>query len=411
MNQPTVRDISSSGSNEKDDTAPGHSIVTYPEGGFRAWMVVLGAFCILFCTFGYLNTWGAYQDYYVTHQLSDYSSSALAWIGSVQVFLLYGGGVVGGPLFDRYGAKVIILPAILFVFSVMMASICKQYYQYMLAQGILGGLCCGLMFNSAMASHRSNWLFARGGVIFPIALNRMFENNHLGFGWSVRIVGFIILALLIIAMSTLRERLPSRKGPFLVPSAFTNLNFVGTTIALFFMIWGMFTPFFYIEIFATYKGMGATLATYMLPILNAASIFGRLLPGFIADKFGPFTTLFISATVTSVLLFSWIAVSSNAGIIVFSIFYGSCSGAIISLMSPCIAKITPEPQLIGTYLGMALFVVAIAGLTGTPICGALIDRYNSFTQAAAFSGSCVMFGAVVILLLRLNFNRHLRVPI
>lgn len=47
-----------------------------------------------------------YQDYYLTHQLSDYSSSAIAWIGSVQVFLQYGGGLLGGPLFDRYGAKV-----------------------------------------------------------------------------------------------------------------------------------------------------------------------------------------------------------------------------------------------------------------------------------------------------------------
>jgi hypothetical protein len=36
------------------------------------------------------------------------SASAIAWIGSVQTCLLLGGGIVGGPLFDKYGAKVIV---------------------------------------------------------------------------------------------------------------------------------------------------------------------------------------------------------------------------------------------------------------------------------------------------------------
>lgn len=32
--------------------------VVFPEGGFRAWTVVAGAFCVSFCTFGYLNAYG-----------------------------------------------------------------------------------------------------------------------------------------------------------------------------------------------------------------------------------------------------------------------------------------------------------------------------------------------------------------
>lgn len=30
----------------------------FPEGGLKAWAVVAGAFCVLFCTFGYLNAFG-----------------------------------------------------------------------------------------------------------------------------------------------------------------------------------------------------------------------------------------------------------------------------------------------------------------------------------------------------------------
>ena len=78
--------------------------VTFPEGGAQAWAVVAGSSCILFCTFGYLNAYGVYQNYYQTHQLANEEASTIAWIGSVQTCLLLGGGIVGGPLFDRYGA-------------------------------------------------------------------------------------------------------------------------------------------------------------------------------------------------------------------------------------------------------------------------------------------------------------------
>lgn len=30
----------------------------FPEGGLKAWAVVAGACCVLFCTFGYLNAFG-----------------------------------------------------------------------------------------------------------------------------------------------------------------------------------------------------------------------------------------------------------------------------------------------------------------------------------------------------------------
>lgn len=31
---------------------------TFPEGGSRAWSVVLGAWCVSFSTFGYMNAYG-----------------------------------------------------------------------------------------------------------------------------------------------------------------------------------------------------------------------------------------------------------------------------------------------------------------------------------------------------------------
>ncbi|KAG9107197.1 hypothetical protein FRC07_008671, partial [Ceratobasidium sp. 392] len=35
-----------------------------PDGGATAWSTVVGAWLILFCTFGYANAFGVYEDYY-----------------------------------------------------------------------------------------------------------------------------------------------------------------------------------------------------------------------------------------------------------------------------------------------------------------------------------------------------------
>jgi hypothetical protein len=77
-----------------------------PEGGTRAWLVAGGGAAIFFCTLGFANSFGAFEEYYLTHQLLGYSPSRVAWIGSLQSFLQFFAGMFGGPLFDRYGGKV-----------------------------------------------------------------------------------------------------------------------------------------------------------------------------------------------------------------------------------------------------------------------------------------------------------------
>ena len=77
-----------------------------PDGGLEAWLVAVGACCIFFCTLGFTNSFGVFQEYYSSHQLHDKSKDDVAWIGSLSTFLQMAAGSAGGPLFDRYGAWV-----------------------------------------------------------------------------------------------------------------------------------------------------------------------------------------------------------------------------------------------------------------------------------------------------------------
>ncbi len=113
---------------------------------------------------------------------------------------------------DRFGTVAFITSAIIYVVSLVLTSFCKEYYQFFLAQAVLGGICLGLLFNIALVilSHyfsRRQGLAtgivmagaALGGVIFPVALDQLLNRVGLDFGWSVRVCALIILVLLALA--------------------------------------------------------------------------------------------------------------------------------------------------------------------------------------------------------------------
>ena len=81
----------------------------YPEGGLRAYSVVIGSFTSMLAGFGLLNTIGTFQAYLSTHQLSKYSSSSIGWIFSLYVFVSFFCGIQIGPVFDAKGPRWLLL--------------------------------------------------------------------------------------------------------------------------------------------------------------------------------------------------------------------------------------------------------------------------------------------------------------
>ncbi len=147
-------------SESEEATAP--SPPTAPNGGTVAWLFVLAAFLLFVITWGPASGIGAFQDFYQTDLLADYSPSAISWIGTVNATFLISTGVLTGPLFDRGHVRpLMLLGAAMVVVGQMMLSLSTRYYQVMLSQGFCIGIGAGLIYVPAIAKVNTSFTTKR----------------------------------------------------------------------------------------------------------------------------------------------------------------------------------------------------------------------------------------------------------
>jgi len=249
------------------------------------------------------------------------------------------------------------------VFSLMMISLCQEFYQFLLAQGILLGISMALA-TWPMLALVGQYIKVRraaamgivlagssmGGVIWPIVIDRLLKNPKIGFPWTMRIVGFIMIPLFIFSCVAAKSPDTSAKNVESGDAQPANEDkSVGTQdkqhdqkahalalvrqpalqllcVAMFIIYFGMFAPFFYTTSYAVKMGFSTSLAFYTVSIVNGASFFGRILPGIVADKYGKFNCCILATISAAIIALCWTKVTSVAGLVLWSAAYGFASG-------------------------------------------------------------------------------------
>jgi MFS family permease len=370
-----------------------------------------------------VNSFGVFQSYYQSDLIPSYSSSSIAWIGTMQGFLLLLVGVIVGPIFDKgYVRSLVIIGTFLVVFGVMMTSLSTEYYQLFLAHGVTVGIGCAFLFLPSIAivatyftSHRAlaTGITASGGsigaVIYPIMFHKLIDK--LGFGWTTRIIAFVALAGLTVSLLVLKRRLPppTQSRSLFELGALKELTFVVFSFGLFFLFAGLYFPFFYLQsYFELYLHDNSSLAFYIFSVLNAASVLGRITPGLLADRIGGLNTLIPISLLATILAFVWIGIRNVAGAVVFACFYGYASGAIVSLPPSILTRMSPKLTVVGTRLGMTFMFAGCGFLIGTPIASTVLNLSEAeFWKAQLFSGIFVAAGTLCFMILRVILAKQI----
>ncbi|KAJ6595661.1 MFS general substrate transporter [Mycena vulgaris] len=402
--------------------------MSVPDGGIKAWTTIAGAWLVLFGTFGFLYSFGVYEDFYALEYLTNHTPSSIAWIGSFQLMMPFALGVVSGKLFDNgHFHAVEIGGGVIFIFSVFMLSLAKplQYYQVRIfsSQGVGVGIGLGFTFVPTISITVHHFAKRRGlasgvalsgssvgATIFPIMLNHLIPK--IGFPGAVRATGYIVLGCLVAGNALMRTRLPPRsKRPNAtapdIKSFFTDAAYMWAVLGALLSSIGFYFPLIYIQLYAVQHSVGSSLAFYSIAILNGSSAFGRIAGNHLADIYGPFNVQVLCTFITGGTIWAVLGVHNSWSLVLVSILYGIFSGAWLALAFACLSSLARTPDEVGARTGLALALSSVGSLSSAPIQGALLTRDFIWIRPIAFSASMMFAGALCFAVTRILQSRRL----
>lgn len=158
----------------------------------------------------------------------------------------------------------------------------------------------------------------------------------------------------------------------------------------------MYIPFYYIETYSiSHSIVSPNLGFYLLAIVNASSVFGRIVPNFFSDRIGPLNVTMPFSILCGIIGFSWTSIHSIGPLVMFCISYGFFSGTFVSITGPAIASLSPDLALLGTHMGMSFAFAALGLLIGNPVAGVLLDNVG-WIGPAAFCGAANILAGLFI---------------
>jgi MFS family permease len=266
---------------------------------------------------------------------------------------------VHGSLLLTFWQVMVYTGSVGIVFCMMMISLCHSFWQFLLAQGVLLGVSTALATWPMVALVGQYFKRSRaaatgiviagsslGGIIWPIVIDRLLNNTNLGFPWTIRILGFVMIPLLVFSCAAARsprttptsleggsqedekdggeDKATERRAAAKMLLKQPSLQL--TCLAMFMIYFGLFAPIFYLPSFAAEAGFSTTLAFYTASIVNGASFIGRIVPGFVADRYGKFNCIVFATMSSGVVILCWTRATSVAGLVIWSAAYGFVSG-------------------------------------------------------------------------------------
>ncbi|CRL23939.1 Sucrose/H+ symporter, plant [Penicillium camemberti] len=382
-----------------------------PDGGLVAWTQVLTGHLVVFNVWGYITSYGFFQEYYVkTLQVSPANAS---WIGAVQMFLVHFLATFSGRAMDAgYLRQCIALGCLFQVAGALATSFGTKLWHFWLAQGIVSGIGHGLVFSPmislyatyfnskrVMAVSLASCGAATGGMVFPVVAYKCL--NNIGFAWTVRVMAAIILFNSVIIVKFTRSRIiPRGSPPWVDLSAFRERPYLLFSIGSFLIFEGIYFAYIYLRQFAqAHTGFTASDSLLLLILMNGVGVPSRIAAAIVADRWlGAVRTCIAVSIPCGIAILGWIGVHTHVGMFIWATVYGLLVNCAQSQLPAANAYFgSKDPEKSGTRVGMITTINSIPLLTGPYIAGQLIAlRGGDYLYAQLFGGICILTGALFV---------------
>lgn len=350
------------------------------------------------------------------------STLAFLWMGV--------GGFVWGWLYDRYGARMVVLfGGLLEGLGLVVASRAQSLPVFLLVYGTGAGLAAGAVFvplTAATASwfvrHRSLAvsLVSAGlalGTTLVAPLARWLIVTH-DWRFAMLTLGFAAWAIILPTALLLRPA-PGDKRPAAGPSAVdagqaamtvgqalkTSVFWI-LSLANFACCAAHSGPLFHMVSYAAYCRVAPLTAATVLGVAGLAGLSGRVICGLIADRTGAKRTLAACLALQAVAIALYGLAYDLDTLYAVSVLFGFAYGGAMPLYAILVREHFPA-TIMGSVFGIVAMIAAFGMALGPPVGGWLFDRFGGYGWLYVASSAIGIVAAVLAMTVRPHRPRPL----
>ncbi|XP_018056237.1 PREDICTED: monocarboxylate transporter 10 [Atta colombica] len=406
-----------------------NTIVEPPDGGLRAWMIMIGSFTINGVLFSIINSYSLiYQE--LQKRLIEAGetevSSKAALVGSLTIGTTFFLSPVAGILTDKFGIQTttFVGGAIASVGLLLSSLLTAKVELLFLTYGVMYGLGASLAYTPSLAilGHYFkkylglvNGIVTAGSSIFTTLLPSLMEVLILRLGLEGTLRSLAVLTATIMACAILFKPIPltsqgdkshktkslrNHMKEFVNVSIWKKKRYVVWAVSIPLALFGYFVPYVHIGKFVTttFKDADSKLPVMCVGITSGI---GRLIFGYIADlpKVNRIFLQQISFVSIGILTMLLPVTKSFLMLLIISLGMGLFDGCFISLLGPIAFDIcgrSGATQAIGFLLGMCSIPLTV----GPPIAGLLYDHTGTYDLPFLLAGVPPIIGALTMFLIR-----------
>jgi MFS family permease len=345
--------------------------------------------------------------------------------GSTLAFLAMGiGGFFWGRLFDRYGARVVVLlGGLLQGLGLVAASQAQSLPVFLAAYGMVVGLAVGAFYvplTAAAASwfthHRSLAvsLVSAGlalGTTLVAPLARWLIVTHdwrfamLSLGlmaWAVILPAALLLrpAPAIDAGSTpIRSATDTHRADMTSAQALRTPVFWSLALANFACCAAHSGPIFHMVANAADCGVAPLTAATVLGAAGLAALSGRIVCGLLADRIGAKRTLVTCLALQAVAIALYLPARDLNSLYAVSMLFGFSYGGAMPLYAILVREYFPA-KIMGSVFGVVAMISTLGMALGPPVGGWLFDQFGGYGWLYVASSAIGVAAALIALTVR-----------
>ncbi|XP_034425097.1 monocarboxylate transporter 13 [Hippoglossus hippoglossus] len=398
------------------------------EDGDWNWALVGALFVSTSLVFGLMRSLGVFFVEFV--QYFEASAQSISWISSTGLAAQQFFSPLGAALCNAYDTRVVVMTGgFLAALGFILASQATCLVHLYLTMGLISGFGWGLVFTPMVATVVANIErrralalglgFSSIGIVSFI-FNPLFQFLVETYAWRGALLILGGLSLNIVACGALvrpkrRSKAPEkvdsekssscssllgRLSSYLELPLLLERPYLTYTLAVTLLNVGYFVPYFHLVAHSRQVGFSEYQAAFVMSAAGASDILGRVASGWFSDL-GHFRLIHLLSLWTALagVFIMLLPISSLSGsyavLMVISLLYGFCSGALTSLVFAVVPMIVGVERVMGA-IGLLQLIESGAGLLGTPLSGLLKDVTGTYTASFVVAGGFVVLGTLAM---------------